>query len=69
MPASKQMTQPSRLVYTISEAAEALALGMRTVQRLIARGELPVIRTGRSVRVRVEDLERWVEEKVSGNAA
>lgn len=36
---------------TISEAAERLALSTKTVRRLIARGELPALRIGRSIRI------------------
>lgn len=36
---------------------------------LIARGDIPVVRIGRSVRVRRVDLEKWLEEKAAESAA
>lgn len=35
----------------IPEAARKLGVGERTLRRLIARGEIPVIRSGRTLRV------------------
>jgi len=53
-----------RLTLTLPELAEALHVDRRTVYRLIATGELPVpvIRVGRSPRVRVADLEAHLEQ-------
>jgi excisionase family DNA binding protein len=43
------------------EVAQMLALGRSTVYELIATGALPSIRVGKVIRVRREDLQRWVE--------
>jgi excisionase family DNA binding protein len=44
---------------TVTEAATVLAVSPRTVRRMIARGNLPGRRIGRSVRVARADLERF----------
>ena len=41
---------PLRLL-TVDDVAEALRLSSRTIRRMIASGQLPVIRLGRTVRV------------------
>ena len=43
-----------------------LRIGRSKVYQMIARGELPVIRIGRVVRVPRRELERWIEDKNSG---
>jgi len=46
---------------TKQAAAWALSMKVRSVERLIAAGELPVVRIGRSVRVRRSDLDAYVD--------
>ena len=53
-----------RLLLRLSEVAARLGLGRSTIYELIQRGELPVIRVGRAVRVPVVALERWVERRI-----
>jgi excisionase family DNA binding protein len=43
------------------EVAALLGLSERTVARLIACGELPVVHVGRSMRIARRDVEQWVE--------
>ena len=50
------------LLLRAEEAARLVSLGRSTIFKLLASGELPAVRVGRSVRVRRVDLERWVEE-------
>jgi excisionase family DNA binding protein len=59
---------PSRLL-NAQDVAEALSIGLSTVYLLLERGELPSIRIGRSVRIRSEDLEKFVESKVQRQTA
>lgn len=47
---------------TREAVAERLALSIPTVDRLISRRALRAVRIGRSVRVRVADLQRYVEK-------
>ncbi len=40
---------------TPAEVTRLLNVSLRTVRRLIASGDLPVVRIGRSIRIRPED--------------
>ena len=51
------------------EVAAALNMGLSTVYLLVERGDLPSIRIGRSVRIRPEDLEKFIESKTQSQAA
>jgi len=42
------------------EAAEALGVGRTTIYALLASGEIPGVRVGKSVRVPVSALRKWV---------
>lgn len=44
----------------IDEAAQFLSLGRSTLYQLIASGQLPVVRIGRSVRLSREALRHWI---------
>ncbi len=50
------------------EVAAALNMGLSTVYLLVERGELSSIRIGRSVRIRPEDLEKFIESKAQRGA-
>ena len=53
---------PRRLI-TLAAAAEALAVSTKTVRRYIAAGELEAVRLGRrTIRVRVDSLDRLIDE-------
>jgi excisionase family DNA binding protein len=51
------------LLLRAGEVAKLLGLGRSTVFAMLAAGELPVVRIGRSVRVPRAALERWVDER------
>ena len=53
---------PYRLL-TILQVAEILQTSPRTVRRFIKSGELQAIRIGRSVRVRPEALQSFIQGK------
>jgi excisionase family DNA binding protein len=46
------------------EAAEAIGIGRSKVYELIARGELPSVRIGASVRVPVDALRAWIARQL-----
>jgi len=56
------------LLLRAEEAARLMDFGRSTVFKMLATGELPAVRYGRSVRVRRVDVERWIEER-TGTAA
>lgn len=45
------------------EVGRLLGLGRATIYQKISSGELPAVRIGRSVRVSLAALRRWVEEQ------
>lgn len=58
----------SRLL-NAQDVATTLNMGLSTVYQLVERGELPSIRIGRTVRIRPEDLEKFIESKAQRQAA
>lgn len=52
-----------RLLLRIEEAAEALAVSRTTLYGLLRSGDIPVLRIGRSVRVRPAALEAYVARR------
>jgi excisionase family DNA binding protein len=50
---------------TLGEAASRLACSTRTLRRRIKDGSLPAFRDGGLVRVRQDDLERYVAAKIT----
>jgi excisionase family DNA binding protein len=55
-----------RELLTVKETAERIGRSPGAVHQLIARGDLPCVRHGRRVHVRLKDLRAWVD---SGRAA
>jgi excisionase family DNA binding protein len=47
------------------EVAQALNISRALAYHLMAEGEIPTVRLGRSVRVRPQDLEQFISERVS----
>jgi excisionase family DNA binding protein len=45
------------------EAAEALKISERSLWDLTKRGQIPVVRLGRSVRYDPRDLAAWIEQQ------
>jgi excisionase family DNA binding protein len=52
---------PERLLVTKGEAAERLGVSVRTVERLVATGQLRQVHVERLARFRVSDLEAYVD--------
>lgn len=62
---AKRVTSETRSspLLTIPEAARHLRLSRAQTYRLAQRGDIPAIRIGRSVRIRREALDRWLDEQ------
>jgi excisionase family DNA binding protein len=50
-----------RALLTAQDVAQALNVSERSVRRWIATGELPVVRLGRTVRIRPQALDALIE--------
>jgi excisionase family DNA binding protein len=57
-----------RLLLTRREAAERLGVSERTIDRLVASGRLPLVHVERAARLRVTDLEAYVQGLAEGSA-
>ncbi len=57
----EEIEQP--LLLKVEAAAKLLSLGRTKMYALIASGEVPAIRLGRSVRVSRTVLRQWVEDR------
>jgi excisionase family DNA binding protein len=49
---------PAKLLYSVSDAAQALSIGVSTTWSLISSGRLSVVKIGRSTRVPASELAR-----------
>ena len=56
-------------VLTVSEVAEYLRVNPQTVYRKAKAGELPVVRIGRAIRFRREELEEWMKGPIRHETA
>jgi excisionase family DNA binding protein len=54
------------LLLTTSEVAGVLGIGRTKVFEMLASGDLPAIRIGRSVRISRHQLEHWIDERLEG---
>jgi excisionase family DNA binding protein len=52
---------PRRLLITKSDAAGVLGVSLRTIERLISAGRLPLVHVEGAARVRLTDLEAYVQ--------
>jgi excisionase family DNA binding protein len=57
-----------RLLVTKAEAAERLGVSVRTVERLVAAGRLPLVHVEHAARLRVSDLEAFVNNLAEDQA-
>jgi len=48
---------------TLREVQEMLSIGRTKAWQLVASGEVPAVKIGRSVRVSRKELEGWLEEQ------
>jgi excisionase family DNA binding protein len=57
--------KPDRLLHSVPHAAQLLDIGVSTVWKLIADGELPTVRIGRSRRIPHESLVKLAGDSTS----
>ena len=51
------------LLLTPAEAAKTMGIGRTRIYALLAAGDLPSIRIGRSVRIPVDQLRAWIDRR------
>lgn len=62
-PTATRTAPAVRRLVSLPEAAEILAVSVKTVRRYIAAGELDAVRLGRrTIRVKVNSLDRIIDE-------
>ena len=59
------MHMPQELSYTIEEVAQLLKVSKLTIYDLVKKGELPVFRVGRQMRMDAKDLEKYIADSKS----
>jgi excisionase family DNA binding protein len=59
------MTKHSESLLKRNEVANILNVSLRTVDELVSTGDIPVVRLGRSVRVRPSSIEYLIEARES----
>ena len=52
---------PDKQLLTLEDACERLQVSEATIRRLVKDGELRVVRIGRAIRVRPEDLDAFID--------
>lgn len=62
----KERTSIPRIGLSRQEAAAAVPCCLRTLDELIASGQLACYRVGKSVRIRIADLESYISSRVTG---
>ena len=67
MSTAKVTEDDDKLLWTIRYIAEQLAVDRKTISRLIAKGELPVVQIGRCKRVPKQAVLDWVEGQTRYN--
>lgn len=57
-----------KILLTVTEAANRLALGRTMVYALVLRGEIASLKVGRARRIPVAALERFVQDRLAQDA-
>jgi excisionase family DNA binding protein len=58
----EERAHPQTLILTIPQVASSLGVSRAHVYKLIKNG-LPVIHLGRSLRIHIDSLQRWLQEQ------
>ena len=67
MSTDKVTSHDDKLLWTINYIAEQLAVDRKTISRLIAKGELPVVQIGRCRRVPKQAVLDWISGQTRYN--
>jgi len=64
----QEQTSVQTLLWTVEQAMKELQVGRSKFYRLVNHEGLPLIRSGRWVRVSPDALKRWIEERLPKSA-
>jgi excisionase family DNA binding protein len=59
----ERLIDPSDQMLRAEDIARIWGVSLPTAYRMMASGEIPVVRLGRRVRVSRRELERWIERQ------
>lgn len=62
-------TNKDKQLLTLEDACERLQVSEATIRRLVKDGELRVVRIGRAIRVRPEDLDAFIRDHLVDEGA
>ena len=62
---AKYSNEVPKILCTVMDAGSALSLSRSKVYQLINSGELKTVHIGRSIRIRVSELETFIQNKTS----
>ena len=66
--ASHSSNKSPGALLAVDAVADLLAVSIRTVRRMIAAGDIPIVRIGRAVRIRRVDVEALIGRNLTGGA-
>lgn len=58
------LSSPRRTLLTVDEAAEYLRVSRRQVYNLVRAGDLPAVRVGQRLRIRPDDVDAYLEQRL-----
>jgi excisionase family DNA binding protein len=58
-----------KLLVNVSEAASMVSIGRSTAYALVAKGEWPIVKVGRTCKVPVAALRKWVRRQTRSDLA
>ncbi|MBS1723117.1 MAG: helix-turn-helix domain-containing protein [Armatimonadetes bacterium] len=59
----------SKILLTVNEVCHATGLGRSKVYEFVRSGQLPILKIGRSTRIRAEDLATFLDRCKKGHVA
>jgi excisionase family DNA binding protein len=57
---AQSISTPPKLLFTRADAAQMLALSLRTIDTLVLNKQLKAVRIGRAVRIPLDELQRFL---------
>ncbi len=61
---NKQENNDGNMLLTVEDVRDRLQVSLRTARELTARGKIAIVKIGRSVRVREQDLNAFIQDNL-----